>query len=506
VLAKGYGGFANIVDNGGTGVIRVAGFGPYGLNGNVQNTFHAFAPRLGIAYQLTPKTVLRMGYGRSYDIGVFGSNFGHTVTQNLPVLIKQNIDASAVNSAANPNEIPVFNLAQGPIAPVFPAVPANGQITFASLNGQDSGVHIRPIKQVLPTLDAWNLTVQRQVTNTISAEVAYVGNKGSHGFSGDGPNYDINPVSLFLYGQIDPATGKAYNSNLRRPLCHPDFTVGSPTFDKCTGIGDDLGNYYGNDASSEYNAFEVKVDKRFAQGLQFIAHYTYAHADAYNDKYYAISHPIAYGPNDFVRNSVFVINTVYSLPFGRSKSFLGNSSRPVDYLVGGWQISNTTNWSSGLPWTPTTNECGGEQDVGICRPNKGSGSFHLGPGSLQTPAGRAPYIQYFTPLTSLGGPFTDAGKGNIGNAGYNSLRGPAGFYSDLSVTKDIPIMERFKAQFRMDAFNIFNHPVYAFSGNNGANACVDCQNTSLSSNNGRITDIEAGTTMRELQFALRFTF
>jgi hypothetical protein len=514
VLAKGYGGFANIVDNGGTGVIRVAGYGGYGLNGNVKNTLDAFAPRLGIAYQLTPKTVLRMGYGRSYDIGVFGSNFGHTVTQNLPVLIKQNIDASSnplITPGANANYIPLYTsntttnpLSQGPIAPIFPAIPANGQITFASLNGQDGGVHIRPIKQVLPTLDAWNATVQRQVTNTISAEVAYVGNKGSHGFSGDGPNYDINPLSMFLYGTgVDP--------NLRRPLCHPVFTVAPGTpgvtpVGKCTGIADDLGNYYGNDASSEYNALELKVDKRFAKGLQFIAHYTYAHANAYNNNYYAISHPIAYGPNDFVRNQVFVINTVYALPFGRGKSFLGNSGRAVDYMVGGWQFSNTTNWSSGLPWTATTNECGSEQDVSICRPNKGSGSFHMGPGSLQTPAGRAPYVQYFTPLTSLGGPFTDAGKGNIGNSGYNSLRGPAGFYSDLSVTKDIPIGERVKGQFRMDAFNIFNHPVYAFSGNNGANNCVDCQNSSLTSNNGRITDIEAGTTMREIQFALRITF
>ena len=117
-----------------------------------------------------------------------------------------------------------------------------------------------------------------------------------------------------------------------------------------------------------------------------------------------------------------------------------------------------------------------------------------------------PYVQYFTPLTALGGPYTDAGNGNLGNAGYNSLRGPAGFYSDLSVTKDFPIFERVKMQFRMDAFNIFNHPVYAFSGNNGANSCIDCQNTNVSSNNGRITDIEAGTTMRELQFALRLTF
>lgn len=488
VLAKGYGGFANITDNNGTGVIRVAGYGPYGLNGNVQNSLHAFAPRFGVAYQVTPKTVVRMGYGRSYDMGVFGSNFGHTVTQNLPVLIKQNIDASAVITGANPNIIPLFTLAQGPIAPVFPAIPANGQITFASLMGQDSGVHIRPVKQVLPTLDAWNLTVQRQVTNTISAEVAYVGNKGSHGFAGDGPNYDVNPVSMNLYGTGAP-------SSLRRPLCREVAGV-------CTGIPDDLGNFYGNDASSNYNSFEAKVDKRFNKGLQLISHYTYAKANAYNGTYYAISHPIAYGPNDFVRTQVWVLTPVYELPFGKGKPFLGNSGRLVNYLVGGWQLSNNTNWSSGLPWTPTTNECGSEQDVNVCRPNRGSGSFHLGVGPLLHPAGGNPVRQYFTPLTSLGGPFTDAGNGQLGNIGYNSFRGPRGFYSDMSIVKNIPIGERVKAQFRMDAFNVFNHPVFAFSGNNGANGCVDCQGGT----NGQITDIEAGTSMRALQFALRATF
>jgi hypothetical protein len=487
VLAKGYGGFANIVDNNGTGVIRVAGYGGYGLNGNVANSYHAFAPRIGVAYQLTPKTVLRMGYGRSYDMGVFGSNFGHTVTQNLPVLIKQNIDASAVIAGASPNFIPLFPLSAGPIAPVFPAIPANGQITFASLNGQDGGVHIRPIKQVLPTLDAWNLTVQRQVTNTISVEVAYVGNKGSHGFSGDGPNYDINPVSMNLFGTGAP-------SSLRRPLCHDVAGV-------CTGIPDDLGNYYGNDASSNYNAFEAKVDKRFNRGLQFITHYTYARANAYNGTYYAISHPVAYGPNDFVRNQVWVFNPVYELPFGKGKQFLGNSSRVVNYLVGGWQLSNSTNFSSGLPWTPSFTECGPEEDVGVCRPNKGSGSFSLGVGPLLHPANGNPVRQYFTPK-ALGGPFTDPGSGHLGNIGYNSFRGPRGFYSDASITKNIPIGERVKAQFRMDAFNVFNHPVFAFSGNNGANGCIDC----LGGTNGQITDIEAGTTMRALQFALRVNF
>ena len=309
----------------------------YGLNGNVKNDLHAFAPRLGVAYQLTPKTVVRMGYGRSYDIGVFGSNFGHTVTQNLPVLIKQNIDASAIRlpTGANPNDIPLFTLAQGPIAPIFPAIPSNGQITFASLNGQDGGVHIRPIKQVLPTLDAWNATVQRQVTNTISAEVAYVGNKGSHGFVETARITTSIPCPCFCTEQRRTLSRvRPMHSDLRRPLCHPNLAT-----DTCAGIGDDLGNFYGNDASSEYNAFEIKVDKRFAQGLQFIAHYTFAHANAYNNNYYAISHPIAYGPNDFVRNQVFVINTVYALAIRQGQNVPGQR-RARRRPRGGWMAGN----------------------------------------------------------------------------------------------------------------------------------------------------------------------
>jgi hypothetical protein len=494
VNAKGNGGFANIVDNGGTGVVRVASYGPYGSNGNIDNTLNAFAPRIGIAYQLKEKTVLRMGYGRSYDMGVFGSNFGHTVTQNLPVLLKQNLDASNVIPGASGNYIPAFTLAQGPIAALFPAVPSNGQITFGSLAGQDSGLHIRPTRQILPTLDAWNVTVQHQLTNTISAEVAYVGNKGSHGFAGDGPNYDVNPVSMFLYGQTDPKTGKPYSTSLRRPLCAPNFTT-----DTCTRLPDGLGNYYGNDASSYYNAFEAKVEKRFSGGLQLLTHYTFSHAYAYHDAYYAVSHPIAHGPNDFNRNHVFVLNTVYELPFGKGKPFMGDAGRGLDLLIGGWQVTNTTNWSSGLPWTPSTNECGGQQDVGVCRPNRGSGSFSTGPGSFNSAAHT---VTFFTPLPKLGGPFTDPGNGNLGNIGYNSFKGPRGFYSDLSVMKAIPITERFRAQFRMDAFNIFNVPVYAFSGNNGANPCIDCQG----GNNGKITGLETPGAMRQLQFAIRVDF
>ena len=85
VNAAGNGGFVDV----GTGEVLVAGSNGVGLDLNVESPWTNFAPRLGIAYQLTPKTVIRTGYGRGYNLGVFGSIFGHNVTQNLPVLAIQ---------------------------------------------------------------------------------------------------------------------------------------------------------------------------------------------------------------------------------------------------------------------------------------------------------------------------------------------------------------------------------------------------------------------------------
>jgi len=373
---------------------------------------------------------------------------------------------------------------------------------------------------VLPMVDAWNLTLQRQFTNTVSVEVAYVGSKGTHGFAGNGPNYDINPVAVGPGTDIISASNK-FNftpdspQNARRPLCG----TYDPILNQCSRIGFDLGNYYGNSASSNYNAFEVKVDKRFSQGLQFLSHYTFSHANGYTDNYFAISHQYSYGPVDFARNHVFVFNTVYELPFGKGKKYMSNSGRAMDYALGGWQLSNTTNWSSGLPWTASIGECGAVADAGPCRPDKAAGSFHTGVSGSIDPVNHN--LTFFTPVAPIldpatlapgtdvcalpqpkSGPFALPACGTIGNIGRNTYHGPRGFYSDLSMVKKFHVGERFSAQFRTDFFNVFNHPVYAFSANNGANTCVDCQG----GNNGKITNIEDGSTMRQIQFALRFDF
>jgi len=522
VNGKDKGGFANLVQ----GEDRVAGEAGIGLNGNINNTWNAFAPRLGVAYQVNPKTVVRMGYGRSFDMGVFGSNFGHTVTQTLPVL--------AAQLAQGPNqEIPAFTLTQGPPPFTFPTIPSNGLLPVSGPNcyqqpvivgGQNTQLcvqpHIRPTTQRLPTLDAWNATVQRQLTPTTTLEVAYIGNKGTHVFAGDGPTYNVNNPSINGYC-ADPSCSAITPQVYRRPYynafnypSYPDPTNTLANFPGAPGIvpgvlqccSTDQNNYLGNDASSEYNALQVKVEKRFSRGFQLLSHYTFAHANKYDSTYYADNPAIAYGPDDQVRNHVWVNNLVYELPFGKGRMVAANAGRFEDLVIGGWQITGTTTWGSGLPWTPSTNECGGEEDVGVCRPNKGSGPFHTGAGSLQHPASGGPFIQFFTPLTALGGPFTDPGPGNLGNVGVFSYRGPRAFYSDASILKNFGLTERVKLQFRMDAFNVFNHPVLGFNNNQNGGTCIDC------SGNGKITDIEhdaspgSATGMRQLEFALKLMF
>jgi hypothetical protein len=103
------------------------------------------------------------------------------------------------------------------------------------------------------------------------------------------------------------------------------------------------------------------------------------------------------------------------------------------------------------------------------------------------------------------GPFSLPGCGQIGNLGFNSYRGPHAFYDDMALSKNFTITERIKAQFRFDAYNLFNHPVLATPGN----GCVDCAG---SNNAGQITDIEADSApgapigMRQLQFGFKVIF
>jgi hypothetical protein len=545
VNANGNGGFANLND----GLIRVAGFGGVGADGNVKNTYNAWAPRLSAAYQLDSKTVLRLGYGRGFDIGVFGSNFGHVVTQNLPVLARQDLSDTSFNTTASNNRSAIFTLSQGPqpfnFGPVLGAISPTGTLPINGVDGLTSA-GARPLVQRLPTIDQWNATVQRQVTSTLNLTVSYIGNKGTHVFAGNGPSYNSNEVAIGPGTNLvvcpTPTTCKLAGftaaqspADRRRLFLNgvPAFTYPGFTFTDAQGVVHPTPpccavdtSYYGNDSDDKYNALQIKLEKRVSNGLQFLAHYTFSHAYHYDSNYYSVDRAIAWGPNDFNRNQVVVVNAIYELPVGRGKRFFTNAGRAMDLLVGGWQITNTTTYGTGLPFTPSIGECGNISDAGPCRPNRVPGQqLHTGKTTAPCPNG-APgnCVFWFTPAAPLAynltpaqagldsctfarpasGPFTLPGCGQIGNAGFDSYRGPHAFYDDAALSKNFTITERVKAQFRFDAYNLFNHPVLAIPGN----TCVDCAGSTA----GQITDIEADSApgapigMRQLQFGFRVTF
>jgi len=500
VNGKGNGGFYNIVQ----GVGRVAGYGPWGLNGNIGNDWHAFAPRLGAAYQLYDKTVIRAGFGISYDMGVFGSNFGHSVAQSLPVLLAQQVNANgAFNGFA-----PAFNLgpggylgtlpsvATGAPAGVFPVVPPSGLLPLLGPTNT-AQPYIRPLTQTLPAIGVWNLAIQQQFGKNSTLELAYIGNVGRHGFAGNGPSYNVNQqfangqyplAGRFTYpGYIDPATGQTL-------VC-------------CTtGVN----NYLGNNANSNYNALQVKFNQNFSHGLQFITHLTWSRALHYDNNYFTNVPRVAYGPDDNNRPLVWVFSGVYNLPFGKGEQFGSGVSGWMNEIIGGWQISFTNNWGDGLPFTPELSSCPGNFS-GVCRPSRGATStlFPLGPSGLIHPAGGgAPYVQYFTPVP-VGGAWTAPPTAVIGDVGFDSLYGVSDYTANANITKNFKLTERFNLQFRMDAYNIFNHVALGYSQNQGGGGkCV----ASLSTTNacggasGQITDILFGTTMRELQFGLHLSF
>ncbi len=534
VNAKGNGGFANLSQ----GVVRVAGFGPYGLDGGIKSSLGGFAPRIGIAYQMRPKTVVRLGYGRSYDIGVFGSNFGHAVTQNLPVLVHQTLNANDINPLNVNGNVPVYQMdsSTGPTKASFPVAGADGTIPLRGpLNNVDP--RIRPTKQRVASVDMWNATVQHQLTSTMTLEVSYLGNKGSHGFAGNGPTYNVNQKSMVGYGTIAPDQRRPFFNKFNYPGFIDPAT--GTTLMCCSA---DLGNYFGMDASSNYNALQIKGEKRISQGLQFVSHYTFSRARFYDGNYFGVDPKIAYGPMNVNRNHVWVTNILYELPFGKGKKYMGDANTLMDYVIGGWRLTSTTNWSGGLPWTPQFGDCGLDQDVGVCRPNKGSGSLktgvHRDPATgvvtwftpvftpattptgcnidglnvgnslsadgCSTPAG---FNQCAQPRPTIAG-FARTACGTLGNIGLDSFRGPHLFTSNLSLAKNFRITERYKAEFRMDANNIFNHPVMGFNYTQG-NTCVDCAGPLAPFNPGsagQITSIENNTSMRLLTFGLRFSF
>jgi hypothetical protein len=460
VNAPGNGGWVDL----NTGLVNVMGVGQVPPQGLQNMNWHNFAPRLGLAYQLTRKTVVRAGTGWSYGMGTFGSTFGHAVTQNLPVLAQQTLNASQTFDG-------VFNLNQGPPAPSFITPDANGQ--FPLPNGVTP--RVRPATMTLPLVMAWNATIEQQVTNKIAVAAAYVGNQGRHGLLASGPTFDEN-LPLFVPG--------APSLNAERP-----YYGWRQPFGWTQSI-----NYYCNCANNEYNSFQATFKVQNLSGYTMQGSFTYqsAKGDGYgNNGNYAFLYDraLGWGNEDYISQRQFVLSQTYDIPFGKGKRFGANVNRFVDYALGGWHISGITTYYSGLPFNPQI----GTFPTGYARPNSGpSNTPDIGTGDPYAGA-QGNRNQWF--VGGLGSAFLLPAQNVFGNYAPNTLWGPRFINQDLSLYKTFALTERFHFTLRTDASNSFNHTNLGLPNSNVTDPFA-----------GQITGLANGSQMRRLQFSGRIDF
>jgi hypothetical protein len=513
---KGQGGLLDL----NTGNVRIAGYGPYNNSLNVQKSWKKFAPRVGFSWQARPNTVVRAGFGRVYGQGWSGNTFGEVLTFTYPVQVSQNINQttqyfpSTYPDPNNPLLTVPFTLSNGPPTFTFAPIPASGNYPLP--NGV--GVPTRPLEVRLPTLDAWNLTIQQEINKSTALQIAYVGSHGIHNMFDSSNQFDPNQATIAGFNQvntIDPATpGALFTYNDRQPYFHGDAQALGVKYGAAFGWTQSL-RYNNNQATSSYNALQVKLEKRFSHGVQFLSHYTWSRAMTHESYYFAIDPKIGYGASYYNRPQAFVLAGNWDLPFGKGKALGGNSSRALDYLIGGYALNGTVTVESGLPYTPGYQNCSADNDLGICRPNAIGNNFQLGAGKFD-PATDS--VRYFTPspyvlggnncgpggtagpCPTTFGPYGLPAVGTFGNIHRDSLYGPGLVNTDLSIAKKFPVTEKVALSFRADAFNLFNKV------NLGQpNSCVDCQGQGA----GLITSTigsQDGTSMRRLQFAVRLDF
>ncbi len=337
----------------------------------------------------------------------------------------------------------------------------------------------------LPVVDSWNLTLEHQLPGNVVVSAAYVANKGTHVTPG-GTNYNINAPTIVGFGTL--------STNQRRPFYN--------NFGWTQSI-----KYFSDDGSTKYESMQLRAEKHLSNGLTVQGNFTWASAFDFANDYFYWNQNIDYGREGGVRRFVFNLNHVYELPFGRGQKYMSNAPRAMDLALGGWQLSGIWNWGSGLPFTPSYQDCGKDEDTGPCRPNL------TGSASVPNPSAAAWYATATAGTTGTGclatstatpelnangctrGPWTRPQAGTFGNVARDSFFGPHIFNADASLSKTFRVTEKIGIQFRAELFNAFNH------ANLGQpNGVVDSPTA------GQITALASLSQMRRWQFGLRVAF
>jgi len=393
----------------------------------------AFAPRVGFAYQIgeSNRTVVRGGYGIFYQAEPFNQFVFLSINPPFVSFYDR------FNNSSNFQSWDFYN-------PLAGQPPGGVQFTYI------------PQTSTIPYLQAWNLGFQQDLGAGFVLDTTYVGNKDTKLWARTWPN------------QPPPGPG---DIQARRPYTNVSTVAGDAP----------VGN-------ANYNGLQVRVDKRYSQGLSMLAGYTWSKgitdSQMAETGYFVPDLQNNYcricnrGPTASDVRNRFTLSSVYELPVGRKQHYLSNVTGVTDKLVSGWQVGGIVSIQSGAPLTVT---------LAFDNPNVGEGTKL--PNVLRNPNnGPKTIAEYFnTEAFAVPPPYT------FGDEGINSVRGPGFSDVDLSAVKNTILFRETNLQFRVEFFNAFNHSILGTP-----NSVVG---TPLF---GQITNTLLEN--RQIQFALRLSF
>jgi len=427
----------------GTGKQLLAGQNGVSRTGNINTDYHAWSPRISLAYSLDKKTVIRTGYGLFYFPQ---GNAGTNIRQ-----FRQPPYDFVVNIPFSGNDIPSTTTSQG-----FPIVTTSPSLT--------QGPALFALKGVTPNyrngqMQQFNFSVQRELRKDMVATVGVVGSAGAK-------LYWLRNINLPLPGPgaVDP----------RRPY----FSL----YPGVTGI-----TWLESSANSFFSSMQATFEKRFSSGFYFLGNWTWSHGLDNVGGDGGSNGPLPQDPrnrradwassNSDSRHRVNLATT-YLLPFGPGRKF-ANAAGPLGRVIGDWEIGGIAVMQSGLPFTVVV--------PGSPSNTSGASRANPVPGANPIPSNQSINL-WFNPA-AFGTPpaFT------WGTLGRNSLNGPALYNFDFSIAKKMKFHESYDLQFRSEFFNGLNHPEFglpsATVGVGGA---------------GTITSTQRSN--RQIQFALRLAF